>query len=256
MGAGCCEPPGAQGRPIHPSLCLPRACKRQQKASIQVSSVAEGHWHLSGPHMDIAMPIVGQHHGAGQTGRSHRCTCWRTGAQEGEEQAVNELWQQLTRSGGFFWRRPEDTALSIRHAAYTEGTLPDPGETGGWRTWGREPWAVTGATARIRLSHFAEIGLAMLMLLVPFQQRRKQRDLQERPAVMTQHGRAAATSPALRHCPPPPCQHTGHAPPQGTHLRAGSSLGPAARAGEGGGITRKTSMRQRAVSAPWGADFY
>ena len=119
------------------------------------------------------MPTARQCHGMGQTGRSHHCTCWRTGAQEGK-QAVNKLWQQLTRFGGFFWRRPKDIALNIGHAAHTEGRLPDPGETGGWRTQGREPWAVTGATARIRLSYFAEIGLAMLMLLVPFQRRRKQ----------------------------------------------------------------------------------
>lgn len=47
----------------------------------------------------------------------------------------------------------------------------------------------------------------------------------------------------------PACQHTWHTPPRGKHLRAGGSLGPAARAGKGGDITRKTSMHERAVAA-------
>lgn len=71
---------------------------------------------------------------------------------------------------GFLWRRPKHVALNIRHSAHTKGRLPDPARTDGWRTQGKEPWAVTGATATIRLPYFAAIGLAMLMLLVPFQQ--------------------------------------------------------------------------------------
>lgn len=96
--------------------------------------------------------------------------CWGTGAWQGEQQSENQPWQQLTKSVGFLWRRPKHVALNIRHAAHTRGRLPDPARTDGWRTQGREPRAVTGATATIRLSYFAEIGLAMLMLLVPFQQ--------------------------------------------------------------------------------------
>lgn len=65
------------------------------------------------------MPTARQCQGMGQTGGSHPYTSWRTGACEGEQQAVNKLRQQLTRSGGFFWRRPKDIALNIRHAAHT-----------------------------------------------------------------------------------------------------------------------------------------
>lgn len=140
------------------------------------------------------MPTAGQRCGMGQKDESHHCTCWRRGAREGEQQPVNKLWQQLARSGGFFWRRPKHIAWNIEHAAHTEGRQPDPGETGGWRTQGREPWAVTGS-ARIRRSYCAEIGLSVLMLLVPLQQLcRKLRDLQERPAAVTQH-RQSCSSP-------------------------------------------------------------
>lgn len=102
--------------------------------------------------------------------RQEPSLCWGAGAWEGEQQSVNKLWQQLSRSVGFLWRGPKHVALNIRQAAHTKGRLPDPARTDGWRTQGREPRAVTGAAATIRLSYFAEVGLAMLMLLVPFQQ--------------------------------------------------------------------------------------
>lgn len=147
---------------------------------------------------------------------------------------------------GFLWRRPKHVALNIRHSAHTKERLPDPARTDGWRTRGREPWAGTGATATIRLSYFAAIGLAMLMLLVPFQQGyagasggcdSAQAELQQRPQPCT-----TALIPPAR---VPGMLRPGHA------LRAGSSLGPAARTGKGGAVARKTSMHQRVVSAPW-----
>lgn len=131
--------------------------------------------------------------------------------------------------------------MNIRHAAHTEGSLPDPGETGGWRTQGREPRAVTGATAKISLSYFAEIGLTMLMLLVPFQRRRKQRDFQEHPAGVTQQRQSRSSVPSPAPLPAP--------------AWAGGSRGPAARAGKGESITRKTSMHRRVVSALLRVDF-
>lgn len=171
-----------------------------------------------------------------------------TGAWEGEQQSVNKLRQQLTKSVGFLWRRPKHVALNIRHAAHTKGTLPDPARTDGWRTQGREPRAVTGASAMIRLSYFAEMELAMLMLLVPFQQGyagasggcdSAQAELQQCPQPCTT---ALVPLPACLACP-------------GQALGAGSSLGPAARTGKGGAVARKTSMHKRVVSAPWELGF-
>lgn len=175
------------------------------------------------------MPTAGQCHGMEQKGGSHHCTCCRRGAREGEQQPVNKLWQQLASLEAFFWRRPKHIAWNIEHAAHTEGRQPDPDKTGGWRTQGREPWAVTGS-ARIRRSYCAGIGLSVLMLLVPLQQlRRKRRDLQESPAAVTQHRQSCSSVPILRHCPAPACQHAWHAtqtpPPRGLQWPWPSSKG-------------------------------
>lgn len=182
--------------------------------------------------------------------RQEPSLCWGTAAWEGEQQSVNELWQQLTKSVGFFLEKPKHAALNIRHAAHTKGRLPDLARTDGWRTQGREPRAVTGAAAMIRLSYFAEIGLAMLMLLVPFQQGyagasggcdSAQAELQQRPQPCTTAFVPPATVPGMLR--------------PGQALGAGRSLGPAARAGKGGAMARKTSMHQRVVSAPWELGF-
>lgn len=135
--------------------------------------------------------------------------CWGTAAWEGEQQPLNQLWQQLTKAVGFLWRRPKRVALNIRHTAHTRGRLPDPARTDGWRTQGREPRAVTGAAATIRLCYFAEIGLAMLMLLVPFQQGNAgvsggcdsaQAELQQRPQPCTPDLLLPARAPGVL-CP-------------------------------------------------------
>lgn len=127
----------------------------------------------------------------------------------------------MTKSVGFLWRRPKHVALNIRYSAHTKGRLPDSARTDGWRTRGREPWAVTGATATIRLSYFAAIGLAMLMLLVPFQQGY----MQERPVGVTQHRQSCSSVPSPAPLPSsrlPACLALLR---PGQALRAGSSLG-------------------------------
>lgn len=154
----------------------------------------------------------------------------------------------MTKSVGFLWRRPKHVALNIRYSAHTKGRLPDSARTDGWRTRGREPWAVTGATATIRLSYFAAIGLAMLMLLVPFQQGyagasggcdSAQAELQQRPQPCTT---------ALI----PPASVPGTAPPRAGTPGLAAAL---ARTGKGGAVARKTSMHQRVVSASWELSF-